>query len=212
MRSKRAGPLCVEDEVMAGMFEITVLALVLTAARTICNATEMVMQEPPGSTTGTAKPNPFKVFWTNHTKVWTAKSTDMFHYTCEREVLSNMNDTGLQITTYFDVKNSFTLNWTFTENDSITCTLSSNVKLRRQIIYENGTCAVLKLEVWSRNDSGSQENTYVLGQTNYKLVLDDKKKGNVPADCTQQYRRARGKRDTYKVYRDKCKNIEKKSQ
>uniref|UniRef100_A0A131YTZ6 Lipocalin n=1 Tax=Rhipicephalus appendiculatus TaxID=34631 RepID=A0A131YTZ6_RHIAP len=193
------------------MLKIIVIVLLLCAAKK-CNAAKIEAQQSLGSNTATKKPNAFKEFWTNHTKVWTAKSTDMFHYTCEREVLSNMNDTGLQITTYFDVKNSFTLNWTFTENDSITCTLSSNVKLRRQIIYENGTCAVLKLEVWSRNDSGSQENTYVLGQTNYKLVLDDKKKGNVPADCTQQYRRARGKRDTYKVYRDKCKNIEKKSQ
>uniref|UniRef100_A0A224YMI4 Lipocalin n=1 Tax=Rhipicephalus zambeziensis TaxID=60191 RepID=A0A224YMI4_9ACAR len=166
------------------------------------------MQEHPDCTTGTAKPNAFTVFWTNHTKVWTIKSTYIFSYTCEREVPTNMNDTGLQITTYFDTRNSFTLNWTFTENDTITCALSSSVELKRQILYQKETCAVFKIQVLWRSQNKTSDNTHVQGKTYYKLVVDDKDKDRNSTDCTKKYRKARGKEKNYNVYRKSCKQIE----
>uniref|UniRef100_L7M9S6 Putative basic tail protein n=1 Tax=Rhipicephalus pulchellus TaxID=72859 RepID=L7M9S6_RHIPC len=114
---------------MAGMFKITMLAIVLTAARTMCNPANMEKREPPGCATETTKSNAFEVFWKNHSKVWTVKSTYIFSYTsyiCEREVPSKITPAGLQLTTYFDVRYSFTLNCTFHEKDIMTCALSDN--------------------------------------------------------------------------------------
>uniref|UniRef100_A0A6G5A404 Putative lipocalin n=1 Tax=Rhipicephalus microplus TaxID=6941 RepID=A0A6G5A404_RHIMP len=129
---------------MTGVFKLALLAVVLTAARTRCDTDEIRVQQTPGRTAETAEQNILKKFWKGHKKLWTAKSTYVFTYNCEREVPSNITDTGVKITTFFQTRNSFTLNWTFVQNDTMTCTLSSNVEL------EDKSCIKIKPVLFSR--------------------------------------------------------------
>ncbi|KAL1442434.1 hypothetical protein MTO96_030805, partial [Rhipicephalus appendiculatus] len=61
--------------------------------RKFCNVAEVEAQQD-------CKPNVFKQFWTNYTKVWTIETNDD-KYECQWEKLINMNETGLEIETHF---------------------------------------------------------------------------------------------------------------
>uniref|UniRef100_A0A131YFK9 Lipocalin n=1 Tax=Rhipicephalus appendiculatus TaxID=34631 RepID=A0A131YFK9_RHIAP len=128
------------------MLKITVLALVLTTTGELRNAAEAKQSKAPGSTSEASRQHKFKEFWNNYKKVWTANSTVPF-YDCEWEEPANMSESEdrLQIITHFGIGNSFTLNWTFSDNDTMTSELPEGV-FTRYMEYQNGTCAVFKDE------------------------------------------------------------------
>uniref|UniRef100_A0A224YKN2 Lipocalin n=1 Tax=Rhipicephalus zambeziensis TaxID=60191 RepID=A0A224YKN2_9ACAR len=129
---------------MTGMLKITVFALVLTATGELCNAAEAKVSKAPGSTSEASRQHKFEEFWKKYKKVWTANSTVPF-YDCEWEEPTNMSDDGLQIITHFGIGNSFTLNWTFSDKDTMTSELPEGV-FTRYMEYQNETCAVFKDE------------------------------------------------------------------
>uniref|UniRef100_A0A131Z729 Lipocalin n=1 Tax=Rhipicephalus appendiculatus TaxID=34631 RepID=A0A131Z729_RHIAP len=138
---------------MAGMCRITVLALLFTAARKFCNVAGVEAEQD-------CKPNVFKQFWTNYTKVWTIWTTDDY-YDCQWEERENMNETGLQIATHFLYYNkSYTWHryWMFDENNTLTSLEEPIGVYKRHLVYQNTSCAVLKVELWwFVNASGNNE-------------------------------------------------------
>uniref|UniRef100_L7M8K4 Putative group i salivary lipocalin n=1 Tax=Rhipicephalus pulchellus TaxID=72859 RepID=L7M8K4_RHIPC len=212
------------------MLKITVLALVLSAAGTLCNVAEAKVPKALTSTPATTGQHLLKEFWSIYKKVWTANSTVPI-YGCEWEEPDNMTETGLQIKTHFDTVNSFTLNWTFTQNNTMKSELPEG-EFRRSMVYRNWTCAVFKDEFWrktpledtttkkpakkpkkkgkkekkKKGKKGKKEKGEKLtfSGVQYRMVFDDTKKGHVPDDCRQEYRNVIGTATNYRIYKNAC--------
>uniref|UniRef100_A0A224YN75 Lipocalin n=1 Tax=Rhipicephalus zambeziensis TaxID=60191 RepID=A0A224YN75_9ACAR len=210
---------------MAGMLKIAVLALVLTAAGKLSNAAESKVPKAPGSTSETTTQHTLQEFWKNYKKVWTANST-VPYYGCEWQEPTNINETGLQIITHFDTINAFTLNWTFAEKNTMKSKLKEGV-FTRYMVYQNNTCAVFKDEFRRKISSkeaegsasgkkkkekgkkGKKKTKYSVG-VDYRMVFDDTKKGHVPADCREEYRKVIGNATNYRIYRNACRKAQAK--
>uniref|UniRef100_A0A6G5A523 Putative lipocalin n=1 Tax=Rhipicephalus microplus TaxID=6941 RepID=A0A6G5A523_RHIMP len=130
---------------MKTMLKITGLALALTAVAALHKAVEATMLEASGSTTKKPVNNTFYKFWTNFTKVWTANSTVPF-YQCEWQEPKNITEAGLTTVTHFEGRHSFTLNWTFAKNNTLTSKLPDG-EITRSFVYRNNSCAVFKDEI-----------------------------------------------------------------
>uniref|UniRef100_A0A131Z625 Lipocalin n=1 Tax=Rhipicephalus appendiculatus TaxID=34631 RepID=A0A131Z625_RHIAP len=197
---------------MAGMCRITVLALLFTAARKFCNVAGVEAEQD-------CKPNVFKQFWTNYTKVWTIWTTDDY-YDCQWEERENMNETGLQIATHFLYYNkSYTWHryWMFDENNTLTSLeepTSGNNEEEPKDKEERTTTKPDEDGFESVCVESDREGKCLCNsRPHYKVLANDSATEDDLTDCIHAYNRTRGKLfKSVKVYKPECKNTSRKYQ
>uniref|UniRef100_L7M8S8 Putative group i salivary lipocalin n=1 Tax=Rhipicephalus pulchellus TaxID=72859 RepID=L7M8S8_RHIPC len=187
---------------MTGTLKITVVALVLTAAGKLCNAVDKNGPTPPGCATENTTKNAFQLFWKNHTKVWTANSTVMF-YNCEWEE-ANITQDGLAAITHFDTYNMIKFNWTFHNKDMMLCKREDG-QIKRRMVYQSENCAVFVDQMKRRDNTSKTTVRPKFSGRQYRLVVDDTHKTEVPEDCKRRYYKATSRLQSYMIYREGCK-------
>uniref|UniRef100_L7MBW9 Putative group i salivary lipocalin n=1 Tax=Rhipicephalus pulchellus TaxID=72859 RepID=L7MBW9_RHIPC len=188
---------------MTGTLKITVLALVLTTARKLCNAADTDGPTPPGCATETTTNNTFQLFWKNRTKVWTVNSTVMF-YNCEWEE-ANITKTGLAAITHFGTYNMIKFNWTFHKSDMMLCKRTDG-EIKRRMVYQSENCAVFVDQIRRRDNTSTTTARPKFSGRQYRLVVDDKNKTEmIPRGCQEKYDRATRRSESYIIYHEGCK-------
>lgn len=176
--------------------------------------------------------NSFYQFWTNHSRVWTVKTSDSVWGKCKRQEPKNLTETGVILTaTSIDLVTETLVStyyfWEFRPDGSMAhhhkySTGQDMLLVIEYLIFENvnKTCGVVERREWWYHDdksctesgceckpSGKDDKPYMcLGNPIHEVVVDDKKKDNVPEECTNVYDRERTKfrKDDHVVYTNDC--------
>ncbi|KAL1446871.1 hypothetical protein MTO96_044461 [Rhipicephalus appendiculatus] len=149
---------------MTELFNVSLVALLLIAARQWCDAngneTANLTEQPPLVDPDCATNNSFYQFWKDHNLTWIVNATGDCK-PCLRDSRKFINDTVLMLAYQYEYSfgfpQTFNRTWKFVKNDTIVTRFGETGILYSQMLYKSpdNKCAVVREELWYRLKSRS---------------------------------------------------------